>query len=159
MAHTCGDCSAAWPNMYPFFANNTDWLRVEFHFIPLPYDHNNFLMQQAGRFIQEKYPHEFIALVTWMFENNGKYNSATHQTQAEIKKMLCRDVQHVTGVPASEVEHNLDNVYEDTRISAQFAASKGIFWTPSFLLNGVIDWDMNNLKTGDDWANYFKNFN
>ena len=159
MAHTCGDCSAAWPNMYPFFKNNTDWLRVEFHFVPLPYDPNGFLMQQGGRYIQDKYPHKFLDLVTWMFENNYKYGTGTHQTQAELRKMLCQDIETVTGVDASEVADNLDNVYEDIRISAQYAAFKGVFWTPSFFLNGVIDWDMNILKTEEDWFNYFKNFN
>ena len=80
MAHTCADCADAWPIMSNFFNQSIDWLRVEFHFIPLPYDNNNFVMQQAGRFIQNKYPGVFLAYVTWMFENRDKYLSATNMT-------------------------------------------------------------------------------
>ena len=77
MSHTCGDCAHAWPNMYPFFANNTDWLRTEFHFIPLPYNNNDFLVMQASRYIQDKYPHKFLDLVTFLFQNTRKYEGAT----------------------------------------------------------------------------------
>ena len=93
-----------------------------------------------------------------MFKNNMKYNTATKQTEAEIKKMLFQDTETATGVDAREVAANFDSTYDLTRLSNQFAAYNGVFWTPSFFLNGVIDWDMNNLKTKEDWENYFKNF-
>ena len=73
--------------------------------------------------------------------------------------MLAQDTHTATGVDAAEVASNLDAVFNDTVISAEFAASNGVFWTPTYFLNGAMDWEMNKFTSVSDWINYFNNFN
>ena len=80
MDHLCSACASDWPIISTYFNANLHWLRVEYHFIPLPYHHNSFVVQQAGRFIQNKYPIFFLNYTTWMFENQDEYLSATNMT-------------------------------------------------------------------------------
>ena len=92
MDHLCSACAYDWPIISAFFDQSVAWLRVSYHFLPLPYHNNSFLVQQAGRFIQNKYPNLFINYTTWMFENQDQYLGAVNITSAEVRKLVAEGV-------------------------------------------------------------------
>lgn len=156
--HLCSDSAVAWPGLFQYWENNSDWLQLVIHIHPLPYHYYAFIVGTAGRFVQRNYPQNFTDFMTWMFIHQDKYlDTALYWNLATIKTNLATDTQTATGAPFGQVANALNNAtyYEDLGTSTTYAFTRGMTGTPLYLVNGVWAPDATVNETPGDWAAFF----
>ena len=167
--HLCSDCRAQYPKLNDWYTttNATDWLKLVYHEIPLPYHHNSFLVSVASRYIQDSHPSNFTAVIDWFYvaENQNKYLGATNQTGTQLREMLADDMASITAAANNEILAVLEMPLGskptswNAILAYKYAASQQMCWTPSFRLNGVINTELSSFTTAQNWADFFNNFN
>lgn len=160
--HLCSDSAAAWPGLYSYWQDNSDWLQLVIHIFPLPYHYNAFWVAQAGKFIQTSYPQSFLNFTTYFFQHQNTYLDDSkswpfNQTLAQ----LANDTNAATGVPVSLVANALndDDLNWSARVSWKYACSNEVTGTPQYFVNGVSVPDVSGYTAYGDWKKFFNNLN
>lgn len=160
--HLCSDSKAAFPGLYSYWKSNQAWLGLRIHILPLPYHHFAFVVAQAGRYIQTKYPSKFINFLTYMFENQSNilngYPSWDFQT---VNVKVAGLTTLATDVPTNEILNALndDDINWSSRVSYKYAASRSITGTPQYLINEVWVSEASSFTTVSDWSAFFSTLN
>lgn len=159
--HLCVDSASAYPGLMQYFNDNQDWLGLNIHIYPLPYHLFSFVVAQAGRYIQLKYPDKFVDYLTYMFQKqdyilkNGKnWDFPTAQNKIALY------ASQGTGVAFNEILNSLSDsdLNWSSRVSWKYATSRLITGTPQYILNGVWIPGATDFTTAADWTNYFAGF-
>jgi len=160
--HLCPDSAAAWEGLQKYFHANQYWLRVVIHIFPLPYHTFSFVVSQAGRFIQDNYPDDFISYLDFMFDHRSKYlDTALFWTMQQIKNNIAADASSLSQATFSEVLNALesDSVNNEVRVGWKYGCSHGVSGTPIHFVNGVMVPDATAFTTEEAWAHFFYSLN
>jgi hypothetical protein len=159
--HLCVDSAAAFPGLYSYWQANQKWLGLRIHIFPLPYHPFSFVVAQAGRFIQTKYPSKFIGFVTYMFQRQELIiNGEKNWDFATLQSKVALYTSQGTGVAYTEVLNALsdDDINWSSRVSWKYATSRFMSGTPRYILNGVYVPGVTGYTTAAQWSNYFEGF-
>ena len=118
---------------------------------PLPYHHNAFFTAEADHFIGVTYgPKALFAFADAVFAaQDTLLTGATNLTEAEVKARI-GTIAASAGIDGDAVVAALSNHTVDlvTRVAWKLAATRGVFETPSFFLNGFRVAEPHGANTG-----------
>ena len=157
--HLCIDSANAYPGLMQYWQANKNWLGLNIHIFPLPYHAFSFVVAQAGRYIQTKYPSKFLDYTTYMFGHmNLILTNSKNWDFTTLNNKVAQYTQQATGVNFNEVLNALyDEDYNwSSRVSWKYATSRLIFGTPQYLVNGVFVPDASDFTTMDQWNQFFE---
>jgi protein-disulfide isomerase len=140
----CSDCKDAWPALKAVQAHYGDKMGLTLHTFPLPYHRYAALAAQGGAFVATtRGPNAWAAYADLLFSEHQDtfLNGATANVTADaVAERLGLLVQNALAIAATEFITCAykDRTFDDaSRISFKYGASRGIFGTPSFLVNDV----------------------
>jgi hypothetical protein len=160
--HLCIDSKNAFPGLFQYWQANSNWLGLNIHILPLPYHPFSFVVAQAGRYIQQSYPTQFINFLSYWFTyqsyvliNFRYWDFPTAQQQ------IANLTNQATSVPVNEILSALndDDVYASSQASYEYAASRTITGTPLYLVNDIFVPGATDFESASDWAGFFNSLN
>ncbi|XP_019414675.1 PREDICTED: uncharacterized protein LOC109326443 [Lupinus angustifolius] len=113
------------------------------HLLPLPYHDNAFVASRALHIVNGLNSSATYPLLEWFFKNQEKfYNAPTRNlSRASIVKEIVKSATEVIGnSDYNSVKNGFNDTNTDhlTRISFKYAASRGVYGTPFFYVNGFV---------------------
>eukprot|EP01098_Paradermamoeba_levis_P006149 TRINITY_DN2553_c0_g1_i1.p1 TRINITY_DN2553_c0_g1~~TRINITY_DN2553_c0_g1_i1.p1 ORF type:complete len:225 (+),score=50.15 TRINITY_DN2553_c0_g1_i1:108-782(+) len=140
----CPDSKAAWPIVQQVLSHyGPEKVQLILHVFPLPYHRNAFLAAQAGEVVSGVIGVEmFWKWTNLIFANqNSFFNSPTANLSSnQVIDKMGSLVSSNLPISKSDFIQGMqsDDLNELARVSWKFAASKGIYGTPMFWVNGIL---------------------
>lgn len=143
----CSGCAYIDPSFQEFLKmktptgqNITDALDIVYHFFPLPYHHNAFIVTQMQVFIFNTYGVEpALKYMNYMLLNQDWYLDALNYDQFQVRDRIVSDTNKLLGYPKEVLAlvFRDKTANENTRVCWKLAAYRHITGTPTVLINGV----------------------
>ncbi|GLT34993.1 hypothetical protein SLA2020_094780 [Shorea laevis] len=137
----CPDSRDSWPPLKQAieFYGSRVWLVV--HLLPLPYHDNAFVASRALHIVNTLGTNATFRLLEWFFKDQEKfYNAQTlNVSKAEVVNEIIKFAADAVGNTyycAIESGFNVRKTDLQTRVSFKYSASRGVYGTPSFYVNG-----------------------
>ncbi|KAI6688393.1 hypothetical protein NL676_025221 [Syzygium grande] len=154
----CPDSRDAWP----FLKEAVDyygprvWLVV--HLLPLPYHDNAYVASRALNIVNLLNTSATFPLLELFFKEQVKfYNAQTvNMSKAAVVSYIANfATQVVANSLKSAVVSGFENTQTDlkTRVSFKYSASRGVFGTPTFFVNGFSLPDSDSIIDYSGWRN------
>ncbi|XP_019414673.1 PREDICTED: uncharacterized protein LOC109326442 isoform X1 [Lupinus angustifolius] len=139
----CPDSRDSWPPLKKTLHHYGHQVSLVVHLLPLPYHDNAFVASRALHIVNGLNTSATYPLLEWFFENQDKfYNAATRNlTRASIVEEIVKSATEVVGKSYhSSIKNGFNDTHTDhlTRISFKYAASRGVYGTPFFYVNGFL---------------------
>ncbi|KAE9603520.1 hypothetical protein Lal_00002473 [Lupinus albus] len=149
----CPDSRDSWPPLKNALHHYGHRVSLVVHLLPLPYHDNAFVASRALHIVNGLNTSATYPLLEWFFENQEKfYNVPTRNlSRASIVKKIVKSATEVVGESHyKSIKNGFNDTDTDilTRISFKYAASRGVYGTPTFFVNGFL------LPDSGDSVNY-----
>ncbi|CAN1824699.1 hypothetical protein LINPERHAP1_LOCUS30871 [Linum perenne] len=133
----CPDSRASWPPLKQALHHYGSRVSFVLHLLPLPYHDNSYVASRALHIANSLNASSTFPLLERFFRHQEKfYNLRTvNLSKADVVKKVSHFATAVVGNPL-ESGFNDSKTDIKTRVSFKFSASRGIYGTPSFLVNG-----------------------
>ncbi|CAF1171747.1 unnamed protein product [Didymodactylos carnosus] len=162
----CDDCQASWPTIMSLVYYYDTRIQFLIHPFPFPYHTNSFLVNQ-GLHVVANVTEGTINLIkkyaqlalqhqsTWY--NEATMNMTITEVIQSVANFIANDVQVATVDRVMRLMQDKD-INERTVISWKYACSRGVFSTPTFMVNGVYvsadsSWTLDNWRSVIDPLN------
>ncbi|CAN0847962.1 hypothetical protein LINGRAHAP2_LOCUS5263 [Linum grandiflorum] len=154
----CPDSRDAWPPLKQVLDRYGSRVSLILHLLPLPYHDNSYVASRALHIANSLNASSTFPLLERFFRHQDKfYNSRTiNLTKAGVVKKVVHFASAAVGNSLeSEFEAGFTDSRTDlkTRVSFKFSASRGIYGTPSFLVNGFVLPDIGSPLDFNHWKN------
>ncbi|PON73432.1 Thioredoxin-like fold containing protein [Parasponia andersonii] len=155
----CPDSRDAWPPLKQALAHYGDRVRLIVHLLPLPYHDNAFVASRAIHIVNDLSSPATFKLLEWFFKYQEKfYNAQTRSlTRTEVVNEIVKAASQVVG---SSFYSSLVSGFNDrktdlkTRVSFKYSASRGVYGTPTFFINGFQLPDSGSALDFNGWKNF-----
>ncbi|KAI4316981.1 hypothetical protein L6164_024898 [Bauhinia variegata] len=152
----CPDSRDSWPPLKKALSYYGDRVSLVVHLLPLPYHDNAFVASRALHIANGLNRSATFPLLEWFFKHQEKYYGAkTHYlSRAAIVDQIAKSVTEVVG---SSDYHSIKSRFNDTktdlqtRVSFKYAASRGVYGTPFFYVNGFLLPDTGSAVDYNTW--------
>ncbi|KAK7283429.1 hypothetical protein RIF29_12943 [Crotalaria pallida] len=139
----CPDSRDSWPPLKKALHHYGSRVSAVVHLLPLPYHDNAFVASRALHIVNGLNSSATFPLLEWFFKNQEKfYNAPTRNlSRASIVEEIVRSATEVVGSSHfSSIKNGFNDTKTDllTRISFKYAASRGVYGTPFFYVNGFL---------------------
>ncbi|KAK7409897.1 hypothetical protein VNO78_00281 [Psophocarpus tetragonolobus] len=139
----CPDSRDSWPPLKQALSHYGSRVSLLLHLLPLPYHDNAFVTSRALHVVNNLKPSATFPLLEWFFKHQEKfYGPVTRNlSRASIIEELVKSATQVVG---SSYYNAIKNGFNDTktdiqtRVSFKYAASRGVYGTPFFYVNGFL---------------------
>ncbi|KDP36880.1 hypothetical protein JCGZ_08171 [Jatropha curcas] len=137
----CPDSRDSWPPLKQalhFYGSRTS---LVVHLLPLPYHDNAFVASRTLHIANELNTSSTFPLLERFYKHQERfYNAQTHnKSRATVVKEIVKFASAAVGNSyCSAIESGLNDRQTDlkTRVSFKYSASRGVFGTPTFFVNG-----------------------
>mmetsp|Transcript_3092 Transcript_3092/g.7400 ORF Transcript_3092/g.7400 Transcript_3092/m.7400 type:complete len:241 (+) Transcript_3092:159-881(+) len=150
----CAYTKASWPTIKALAAHYQGQkasLEIRVHWFPLPYHHNAFFVAMADHWIgSHKGPATLFAFAEAIFgAQETLLGGAANLTEPEVHDRIA-DLAESVGVNRTEFVAQMTNHTTDlvTRVGWKLAATRGVYETPTFFLNGFRVAEPDKANTG-----------
>jgi len=157
MDHLCSDSMDAQPTVDQVVVYYGNQLCYIVHVFPLPYHHNAFLAAQGGAAVSsQKGEPGWWSWYYYMYQVQAKYydTNSWNDTESDIVNMLADDAVTCCGVNRTQfindMQHGTD-IYTDSVDEWKLGASRAVWGTPTFFVNGVVIADADPSWNLSDW--------
>ncbi|VVA25795.1 PREDICTED: thioredoxin [Prunus dulcis] len=152
----CPDSRDAWPPLKKALQHYSPRVSVVVHLLPLPYHDNAFVSSRVIHIVNQLNTSATFPLLEWFFKNQEKYYNV--QTRNLSRVAVADDiVNSVTEVVGNSYHSDLESSLNDrktdlkTRVSFKYSASRGVYATPTFFLNGFVLPDAGSPTDFNGW--------
>ncbi|KAF8022662.1 hypothetical protein BT93_F0240 [Corymbia citriodora subsp. variegata] len=152
----CPDSRDSWPPLKQAvdYYGPRVWLVV--HLLPLPYHDNAYVASRALNIVNMLNTSATFPLLELFFKEQVKfYNAQTlNMSKASVVSYIANfATQVVANSLKSAVVSGFENTQTDlkTRVSFKYSASRGVFGTPTFFVNGFSLSDSDSTIDYDGW--------
>eukprot|EP00033_Pygsuia_biforma_P000954 GCRY01001096.1.p1 GENE.GCRY01001096.1~~GCRY01001096.1.p1 ORF type:complete len:205 (-),score=25.52 GCRY01001096.1:93-707(-) len=148
----CSSCAATWPILQQILPEYEDKVTFILHTFPLPYHTFAFMATQAALAVEKYNSSLYFPFATALFQNQdlyvGGFDSAIYMLSSQDVVQILEKIGGSVGVPSHIIQNGLkdNSLNGEVRFSFKFAATRGVFYTPTFDLNGV-RMDPNTIPT------------
>lgn len=139
----CPDSRDSWPPLKQIVHHYGSRVALQLHLLPLPYHDNAFVTSRALHIVNALNSSATFPLLEWFFDNQEKFYGA--QTRNLSRASITEEVvKSATKVVGSSYYNAVKNGFNDTqtdyktRVSFKYAASRGVYGTPFFYVNGFL---------------------
>ncbi|OWM74948.1 hypothetical protein CDL15_Pgr021299 [Punica granatum] len=143
----------SWPSLKKTVAHygRRVWLIV--HLLPLPYHDNAYAASRALHIVNKLNSSGTFPLLELFFKHQERFYGA--QTINKTRASVIKDIQRLASKVAdcSGVEAGFNDRQTDlrTRVSFKYSASRGVYGTPTFFLNGFLVPDNGSTIDYNGW--------
>ncbi|TKY75277.1 Thioredoxin fold [Spatholobus suberectus] len=137
----CPDSRDSWPPLKQALHHYGSRVSLLLHLLPLPYHDNSFVASRALHIVNTLNSSATFPLLEWFFKHQEKFYGA--QTRNLSRASIVEEiVKSATIVVGSSHYNAIKNGFNDTktdyqtRVSFKYAASRGVYGTPFFYVNG-----------------------
>ncbi|KAK7351772.1 hypothetical protein VNO77_11462 [Canavalia gladiata] len=139
----CPDSRDSWPPLKQalhYYGSRVSFL---LHLLPLPYHDNAFVTSRALHIVNNLDASATFPLLEWFFKHQEKFYGAQTRnlSRASIVEEIVKSAAKVVG---SSYYNSIKKGFNDTktdyqtRVSFKYAASRGVYGTPFFYVNGFL---------------------
>lgn len=139
----CPDSRDAWPPLKQVFQRYGSRVSLLLHLLPLPYHDNAYVSSRALHIVNALNANATFSLLEGFFKHQALFYNA--QTQLLSRpEVVERIVKLGTGTLGNSYQHVLKSGFNDTisdratRVSFKYSASRGVYGTPTFYVNGFV---------------------
>ncbi|XP_020220145.1 uncharacterized protein LOC109803087 [Cajanus cajan] len=139
----CPDSRDSWPPLKQALRHYGSRVSLLLHLLPLPYHDNAFVTSRALHIVNTLNASATFPLLEWFFSHQEKFYGA--QTRNLSRAFVIEEiVKSATKVVGRSYYNAIKNGFNDTksdyqtRISFKYAASRGVYGTPFFYVNGFL---------------------
>jgi len=152
----CPDSADSWPPLKQALDEHASRVAFVVHLLPLPYHDNAYVASRALHVVNALNSSATFPLLEWFFKYQEKFYGAQTRnlSRAHIQKEIVKSATEIIGKP---YYHSVKNGFNDsksdlqTRISFKYAASRGVYGTPFFYVNGFLLPDVGNAIDYKTW--------
>lgn len=139
----CPDSRDSWPPLKQALHHYASRVSLLLHLLPLPYHDNAFVTSRALHIVNNLNASATFPLLEWFFRYQENFYGA--QTRNLSRASIIEEVvKSATQVVGSSYYKTIKNGFNDTttdiqtRVSFKYAASRGVYGTPFFYVNGFL---------------------
>lgn len=139
----CPDSKDAWPPLKQVFQRYGSRVSFLLHLLPLPYHDNAYLSSRALHIVNALNANATFSLLEGFFEHQALFYNA--QTQLLSRPEVVEKIVKLgTGTLGNSYQHVLKSGFNNTisdratRVSFKYSASRGVYGTPTFYVNGFV---------------------
>jgi protein-disulfide isomerase len=153
----CPNCRDSWPAVRKMLDALGGPVRLTLHAFPLPYHRNAYLTAQAAQALGASgHANASAHVFAWteaVFAAQGELgNGATESlTTSQVKRKLEGLAKSSTGQDVTLFTDAADGA---ARVSWKYACYRGVFGTPTYLVNGVPAPDDSGSWDADQWIKF-----
>lgn len=122
---------------------------------------NAFAAAQLGEAVAAYNRSQFFDYTDFIFSAQQKWFNAPTQgkTPLAVTNEMCSDAAQALNIPVSVLQNGMVNsdINEASRVSWKYAAGRGIYGTPQYLVNGVVVNEPEYTWTLADWVSFLDN--
>ncbi|KAL9276381.1 hypothetical protein ACSQ67_026077 [Phaseolus vulgaris] len=139
----CPDSRDSWPSLKQALHHYGSRVSLLLHLLPLPYHDNAFVTSRALHIVSNLNASATFPLLEWFFKHQEKFYGA-HTRNLSRASIVEEVVKSATQVLGSSYYNAIKNAFNDTntdyqtRVSFKYAASRGVYGTPFFYVNGFL---------------------
>ncbi|XP_057435090.1 uncharacterized protein LOC130727848 [Lotus japonicus] len=139
----CPDSRDSWPPLKQALHDYGSGVSLVVHLLPLPYHDNAYVASRALHVVNALNSSATFPLLELLFKDQEKFYGAQTRnlSRASIQEEFVKSATEVIG---SSFYTSVKNGFNDsktdhqTRISFKYAASRGVYGTPFFYVNGFL---------------------
>ncbi|XP_027355697.1 uncharacterized protein LOC113865392 [Abrus precatorius] len=139
----CPDSRDSWPPLKQALHHYGSRVSLVVHLLPLPYHDNAFVASRALHIVNTLNASATFPFLEWLFKHQEKFYGAQTRnlTRVSIVEEIVKSAAKVLG---SSYYNSIQNGFNDTktdyltRVSFKYAASRGVYGTPFFYVNGFL---------------------
>ncbi|KAK5823744.1 E3 ubiquitin-protein ligase UPL3 -like protein [Gossypium arboreum] len=155
----CPDSRDAWPPLKQAIHHYGSRVSLIVHLLPLPYHDYAFSTSRAMHIVNLLNPSATFRLLESFFEYQGRfYNAQTSNKSrdAVVDEIIKLAAETVGNSYYSAIESGFNDRKTDlkTRISFKYSASRGVFGTPTFYINGFAVPDSGSAIDYKQWRSF-----
>lgn len=152
----CPDSRDSWPPLKQVLSHYGSRVNLVVHLLPLPYHDNAFVASRALHVVNALNTSATFPLLEWIFKHQEKYYGAPTRnfSRAFVVEEMVKSATEVVGESFYDaVKSGFDDVKTDyaTRVSFKYAASRGVYGTPFFYVNGFLLPDTGSALDYNAW--------
>ncbi|KAJ7957910.1 Thioredoxin superfamily protein [Quillaja saponaria] len=152
----CPDSRDSWPPLKQALRYYGSSVSLVVHLLPLPYHDNAFVASRALHIVNDLYPSATFPLLEWFFKYQEKFYGAQTRnlSRASIIDDIVKSATKVVGRSYyNDIKVGFNNSKTDleTRVSFKYAASRGVYGTPFFYVNGFLLADTGSSIDFNGW--------
>ncbi|CAN8234512.1 unnamed protein product [Cochlearia groenlandica] len=139
----CPDSRDAWPPLKKALEHYGSRVTLLLHLLPLPYHDNAYVTSRALHIVNTFKANAIFTLLEGFFEHQAMFYNA--QTKLLSRpEVVERIVELGTVVLGNSYRHVFKSGFNDTksdratRVSFKYSASRGVYGTPTFYVNGFV---------------------
>nr|ACU16578.1 unknown [Glycine max] len=133
----------SWPPLKQALHHHSSRVSFLLHLLPLPYHDNAFVATRALHIVNTLNASATFPLLEWFFKHQEKFYGAQTRnlSRASIVDEIVKSATEAAGSSYyNAIKHGFNDTKTDyqTRVSFKYAASRGVYGTPSFYVNGFL---------------------
>ncbi|RID75192.1 hypothetical protein BRARA_B02249 [Brassica rapa] len=139
----CPDSRDAWPPLKQVFQRYGSRVALLLHLLPLPYHDNAYVSSRALHIVNALNANATFCLLEAFFEHQALFYNT--QTQLLSRPDVVEKIVKLgTATLGNSYRHVLKSGFTDTisdratRVSFKYSASRGVYGTPTFYVNGFV---------------------
>ncbi|VVA95443.1 unnamed protein product [Arabis nemorensis] len=139
----CGDTRDAWPPLKQALEHYGSRVALIIHLLPLPYHDNAYVASRALHIVNTLHANATFSLLEGFFKHQALFSNA--QTQLLSRPAVVDKIVKLGTVTlGNSYEHVLKSGFSDsksdiaTKVSFKYSASRGVYGTPTFYVNGFV---------------------
>ncbi|KFK42037.1 hypothetical protein AALP_AA2G203700 [Arabis alpina] len=139
----CGDSRDAWQPLKQALEHYGSRVALLLHLLPLPYHDNAYVSSRALHIVNSVHANATFSLLEGFFKHQALFSNA--QTQLLSRpEVVDKIVKLGTVTLGNSYEHVLKSGFSDsksdlaTKVSFKYSASRGVYGTPTFYVNGFV---------------------
>ncbi|XP_024023765.1 uncharacterized protein LOC21397465 [Morus notabilis] len=155
----CPDSRDSWPALKQVLSFYGDRVYLVLHLLPLPYHDNAFAASRALHIVNNLNTSATFQLLEAFFKQQKKFYNA--QTRDLPRTAVVNDIVKFASEAVGEsyygaLKSGFDNRKTDlkTRISFKYSASRGVYGTPTFFVNGFQLPDSGSTLDFNGWKSF-----
>ncbi|MED6146332.1 hypothetical protein PIB30_033441 [Stylosanthes scabra] len=139
----CPDSRDSWPPLRKAIHYYGNRVQLVVHLLPLPYHDNAYVASRALHIVNGLNSSATFPLLDWFFKHQEKfYNAPTRNlSRASIVEKIVNSAAKVAGSSYhTAIKNGFNDTQSDyqTRVSFKYSASRGVYGTPFFYVNGFL---------------------
>ncbi|ESR48486.1 hypothetical protein CICLE_v10002332mg [Citrus x clementina] len=137
----CPDSRDAWPPLKQALQHYGPHVSLVVHLLPLPYHDNAYATSRALHIVNRTNSSATFCLLEWFYKQQEKFYNAPTQNMtrtAVVKEIVKFAAEGIGNSYSSALESGFSDRSTDllTRVSFKFSATRGVYATPTFFVNG-----------------------
>ncbi|GMJ14871.1 hypothetical protein like AT1G76020 [Hibiscus trionum] len=155
----CPDSRDSWPPLKQAIHHYGSRVSLIVHLLPLPYHDYAFATSRALHIVNLLNPSATFRLLDSFFEHQERFYNA--QTSNKSRDAVVNEIAEFTAETAGKSYYsaivsgfNDRNTDLKTRVSFKYSASRGVFGTPTFYINGFVLPDSGSSIDYKGWRSF-----